>query len=441
MKGIFPKIIYKLKFYLGENENYSIENRLFISSLLIGVFLGLVGAVTNYFLVEHWFSVTLPLLACLILCFFYYLARFRGYFKRLAFLSILLAFFIISVIWLLNGGIDGANDLIFVVALMLGFIIVSNREKFYVLIFYTIVKTALYFIQHYYPDIIIHYSSEQARWLDVLLTSFYSSIIILLIISFLQRSYHNEREKVEKANSEMALLNEKLEDSNAAKDLLLSIISHDLRSPFSAMMGLSQVLVNNAEKADREKIKEYAKAINSSAVETYFLLDNLLKWSGLQKEGIFPKKEPADLSAMTCEIISLYKDHAAQKNIEIKNSISKPVNAFCDVELTKTILRNLLTNAIKFTNPGGKIEIFAEEIDNRLEIKVSDTGVGISEDKLKELFSLKKNRPERGTKNEKGTGLGLTLCKVLIEAQGGRLWVQSEPGKGSDFYFTLEKQN
>jgi signal transduction histidine kinase len=324
---------------------------------------------------------------------------------------------------------------------MLGFIIVSNREKFYVLIFYTTVKTTLYFIQLHYPEIIVHYSSEKARWLDVLLTSIYSSVIIYLIISFIQRSYHNEREKVEKASSEMASLNEKLEESNAAKDLLLSIISHDLRSPFSAMMGLSQVLVNNAEKADREKIKEYAKAINSSAVETYFLLDNLLKWAGLQKEGIFPKKEPADLSSLTDEIISLYKDHAAQKNIEIKNSISKPVNAFCDVELTKTILRNLLTNAIKFTNPGGKIEILAEETNNHLEIKVSDTGVGITEDKMKELFSLKKTSPERGTKNEKGTGLGLNLCKVLIEAQGGQLWVRSELDKGSDFYFTLEKHN
>ncbi len=428
-----------MNFHPAEEENYTIENRLFISSILIGIFLGIIGSFSNYFLVEHVFSYLIPATATALLVFFYYLARFRGYFKKLAILSILIAFFVISFIWLLNGGINGSNDLIFIVALVLGLIIVNEKEKIYVLIFYTLVKTILYLIQFYYPDSIINYSSEKARWLDVLLTSFSTSIIIYLIVNFIQRNYHIEKEKVENSKAELTALNSKLEDSNAAKDLLLSIISHDLRSPFNSMIGFSNMLADSADKAQIDQIRKYAKAINTSALETYYLLDNLLKWSGLQKGGISAKKERHSLLIIINELLAFFKEQLTHKKLQLKNTITESVFVYCDIEITKTIFRNLLANAIKFTDHGGLITISTIERNSTIEVKIADTGIGIAEEKIPELFAMKKKIPQRGTQNEKGIGLGLYLCKALIEVQGGEIWVKSKPGQGTDFYFTLEK--
>jgi len=426
-----------IKLIFGENEDYSVENRLYISALIIGIAFGFIGTFTNYILLDSLSTILIPFIETLILCVFYYFVRIKGYFKQLAFPIIIFAFTGLGLVWYSNGGIDGSNDIIFIVTFILAIIMVQGKKRIYVLIIFVFVKSVLYFIQLYRPDLILPFPSEKARWMDLYSTSLYTSLIIYLIINFLHRNYTRERNKVEDSKKELLVMNQKLKELNDIKDILFSIISHDLRSPFNSIIGFSKLLVQNSAKYDTEHVKKIAGNINITANETYLMLDNLLKWSRIQKEMDKTEFIRCNLQSTVDESNTMYKNSALIKNITIKNLIDPEIFIFCDEEMTKTISRNLLVNAIKFTQLGGSISISAIKNEKMVEIIFADSGIGISEDRLPELFDIKKNKSTRGTSSEKGTGLGLHLCKILVEKQGGKIRVESKLDKGSKFIFTL----
>lgn len=240
-----------------------------------------------------------------------------------------------------------------------------------------------------------------------------------------------------KAETQIQQKNIELEDLNATKDKFFSIIAHDLKSPFNSIVGLSDLLCSRVDDYPKEKIKTFAKAINDSAKQTFKLLENLLEWSQLQRGKIKLNLRYYNLKAIVDEIILLHNEMAMNKKIAIRVNVASNIFAHCDIEVTKTILRNLLSNAIKFTNNEGSITIDVAKIDSFIEVQVSDTGVGILPEKIPFLFTIEQDISTSGTANEKGTGLGLLLCKELIEKQGGKIWVESTVGKGSIFYFTI----
>ncbi len=243
-----------------------------------------------------------------------------------------------------------------------------------------------------------------------------------------------ERKHIEKTLRENEI---KLKESNAAKDKFFSIISHDLRSPFNSILGFAEILDENFENYDTARQKQYFGYIYTGVKETYKLLDDLLLWARLQKENIDFNPKIINLFLLANETSELFKQMAKDKSIELLNEIPENIYVEVDKDMISTVFRNLVSNALKFTSKDGKIIIKAENKHRTTTIMIKDNGVGISKEIQSKLFDIAENTSTVGTKNEKGTGLGLILCKEFIEKHMGKIWVESEINKGSIFYFTI----
>lgn len=229
----------------------------------------------------------------------------------------------------------------------------------------------------------------------------------------------------------------KLEELNIAKDKFISILAHDLRNPFNSLIGFSDMLQNSIELAEMDKIKKYADIIQSTSKNTFDLLNNLLSWAYSQQQGVIINKETLNLNTVIQEILLVTEFIAESKNIEIYLNLDKDINVIADKEMLKTILRNLITNAIKYSFENSIIKIKAAIKEEYVEIRISDSGIGMDEDTQNNLFNLLDAKSKKGTKGETGTGFGLILCKGFVEKNGGKIWVESKLEKGSDFIFTI----
>jgi len=232
-------------------------------------------------------------------------------------------------------------------------------------------------------------------------------------------------------------LNLQLKELNATKDKLFSIIAHDLKGPFNGILGYSELILENLRSYDKKKIEKFASQINSITNHTLDLLENLLDWTKTQTGQINFNPENLHLGVIIQDVFDVLDSSAKIKNISLNNSQVEGIIAFADQNMLKTILRNLISNSIKFTKSSGRIDVSAIADLNQLEITIKDNGVGMSKETQSKLFQLEANFTTNGTANEKGTGLGLILCKEFIEKHSGRIWVESEVGKGSTFHFTL----
>ncbi len=243
-----------------------------------------------------------------------------------------------------------------------------------------------------------------------------------------------ERKKTE---AEIKHKNEELELLNATKDKFFNIIAHDLKSPFNAIMGFSELLVERVQEKNYEGIDKFAGIILKSSGRAIELLMNLMDWARSQTGKMEFIPEYFQIVDFIEETTPLFDDIAGQKSISIRKNLSQGATVFADKTMISTVLRNLISNAIKFTNTGGEIVISVVNKTSELTVSVSDNGVGISKSALEKLFRLDENYSTTGTNNEQGTGLGLILCKEFIEKHGGKIWVESEVGKGSTFSFSL----
>jgi signal transduction histidine kinase len=237
---------------------------------------------------------------------------------------------------------------------------------------------------------------------------------------------------------DMEKRSEELERLNQVKDKFFSIISHDLRSPINALAGLLDLLDKGAVKP--EELPNHVKELKTRFNHTRTLLNNLLDWTLLQMDKLNLQANRIELRKIVDENIQLLGSIQG-KQITMLNQIPSNAVAFADSNTINLVIRNLMTNAIKFTNDGGTVVIAAEEKPGEWLVTVKDNGIGIHSEALKMLFDKTAPYTTRGTANEKGTGLGLILCKEFVEKNGGRIWVESKPGEGSKFYFTLPKSS
>jgi signal transduction histidine kinase len=217
----------------------------------------------------------------------------------------------------------------------------------------------------------------------------------------------------------------------------LSIIAHDLRSPFSSIIGILELLKMSLKEFNKDEIKKYIDIVYNSANNTLTLLDNLLVWAVSQNIEKTFKPVKINLYELLHEEIESLKTLALQKQITMSHTIEPGLNVSADLQMVKTIFRNLINNAIKYTHAYGKIVITAVENKQFVEVTVNDNGIGISDEDRKKLFIVDSFHSTPGTRNEKGTGLGLLLCKEFVELHGGNIRIESEAGKGSRFAFTL----
>jgi signal transduction histidine kinase/ligand-binding sensor domain-containing protein len=263
-----------------------------------------------------------------------------------------------------------------------------------------------------------------------------AAVILIFAFVFLARIRNLKVQKV-RLEKLVAIKTDELNELNSSKDKFFSIIAHDLKNPFNTIIGFSEILKEEIRSGDPERNLEYASLINTSAVQTLRLLENLLDWANSQTGKILFKPEPINLSGLLNEELGMLNDMAARKSIELKSSISDKLLIQADKNMIKTILRNLISNAIKFTHKNGIVEVNAIISDRNAEISVSDNGIGMTKETMARIFRIDASPSTRGTENEKGTGLGLFLCKEFIEKHGGKIFVESESGKGSIFRFTL----
>jgi PAS domain S-box-containing protein len=244
-----------------------------------------------------------------------------------------------------------------------------------------------------------------------------------------------ERKVVEE---EIKHKNELLQAMNAEKDKFFSIISHDLRSPLSAFVAATQILATEIQTMNIEEIREITQSMKSSATNIYTLLENLLEWSRLRRGGMDFVPEKLNLKEKIDDCIDVLSESARKKEIQINVSIPGEVEIWADNHMFDAVVRNLVSNAIKFTHVGGKVTVEAfYKNDHLVEVKVTDSGIGITPELKDKLFLLSEKTSRPGTEGESSTGLGLLLCKEFIEKNDGKIWVESEVGKGSTFSFTI----
>jgi PAS domain S-box-containing protein len=242
------------------------------------------------------------------------------------------------------------------------------------------------------------------------------------------------------AQREIAGKNKSLEKLNVEKDKLFSIVSHDLRSPMNGILGLTDIIDKEIDSFSKDHIREIAKSIHTSASSIVQLLQSLLEWSQLQRGNISFNPQNILLITAVRKCINLLKESARAKNMTVICAVPETITVFADNHMLESVIRNLVSNAIKFTAKGGQIEIGASETSsNNILISIKDEGIGMNSTILSKLFSLSEKINRKGTEGELSSGLGLIISKELIEKHGGKIWAESEEGKGSTFYFTLKK--
>ncbi len=255
----------------------------------------------------------------------------------------------------------------------------------------------------------------------------------------LNLSLFEHQEKVESLNKKLKESEKNLININKTKDKFFSIISHDLRNPFASIVSFSRILKRDIDTLSKEELHELVEDLDTSVIKISNLLDNLLQWSRTQTGKISFKPEKFSLKEVIIENFNLFATSAREKEIDLLDKTEGDVIVYGDINMTDTVLRNLISNALKYSHPGGKVVVSAMEKNGFIELSVSDTGVGVSKQDQLKLFRSDMLHSTYGTKDEKGSGLGLLLCREFISRQGGTLSIKSEVGKGSEFSFTLPR--
>lgn len=285
-----------------------------------------------------------------------------------------------------------------------------------------------------------HFNQDDLRFVEPIAASAAIAIENARLYTTAQQEI-TERKRAEAAllvaHNEVKEKNEQLQELNASKDKFFSILAQDLQTPITKLLELTQVTAENIELFSQDELKETAETLRGSLENLYELLKNLFTWSGIQRGTVAPHPQPIDLKDIIHRNMTLFIPFAEEKQVRLKSGTLTEKFTYADPDMVYAVVRNLISNALKFTFPGDNINISATQNEGFVEVSVSDTGVGISQEDLPKLFRVDVTYQTPGTAGEEGTGLGLILCKELVELNDGRISVESEVGKGTTFKFTL----
>ncbi len=246
-----------------------------------------------------------------------------------------------------------------------------------------------------------------------------------------------QRNKLFEQNKRLVESEEKLKSSLQSKDKLFSVIAHDLRSPFNGLIGLTKILSTKPEEHAPTKIAEYSKQIHHSAEKLLMLIENLLNWSRSQSGRLSLSPQKLQMKQIATDAVNICKVQAQAKSIKLINDIGEREQVYADLDTISVVLRNIVSNAVKFTNPNGFVRLSSFTENGTIQIQITDTGIGIEPQKLINLFNLENNRTSLGTNNESGTGLGLIVCKEFVEQNKGKIWIDSTVGEGTTVTISL----
>jgi signal transduction histidine kinase/ligand-binding sensor domain-containing protein len=283
-------------------------------------------------------------------------------------------------------------------------------------------------------------------WWFILLEVLVATAIAIMIYIYLVKLRTNrlltyQNQQISQANAALRESEKNLMELNATKDKFFSIISHDLKNPFASLLSISELMVENFNDMDKEDHRAGFRKIHQSVKHLLDLLENLLTWSRSQRGRIKYDPTRFNLSTLIQENVNLHKMLADKKGVMLLSPDNQDIYAYGDRDMINSVVRNLMTNAVKFTDKDKKVEVKVEPREAEVEVSIVDEGIGIEQEYIDKLFKIDEKYKSTGTAGEKGTGLGLIICREFVEKHGGEIWVSSQPGKGSTFSFTIPAGN
>ena len=350
---------------------------------------------------------------------------------------------------------DRNNIILIFVYFIVVITILPANLRFVSFVIYTLMISTLTITNYYYPHLVTSYDNESQRFIDLILGYFMYLILAYSIQNTIVKNYELDRKKINIQNDQLNLLiakqydtNAKLEQSlnhvkelNSAKDRFITVLSHDLRSPFQGLLGITKILDSDYDSFSDTEKRLYISQVNSSVEKLYLFLEELLLWGRVQKNAVKLTYESTIVRELLIQTISLISETAAKKKISVEIVCDEFLKAVLDREMIAIVLRNLISNAIKFSTVGGKILVTALLEIDQIKISIIDYGVGISEDIIPKLFRLDESVSTVGTNGEQGSGMGLILCNDIVKKHNGEISVRSKEGRGSTFTIQIPQNN
>ncbi|MEO5910753.1 MAG: HAMP domain-containing sensor histidine kinase [Pelobium sp.] len=437
-KDSFPKGISNFWHWLiGAPALFNLESRIFHSLSICLIVLSTFYAPYNFY-AGLYVAAASAIFFAVFYFYQYYHSRFLG--KKYSTIAFgLIGIVIFGSNYFFTSGIDGSTDLIWPVHLLIIFAISPYKQHLKWLALYLLFFIAIHWVEFQFPYLITHpFSAGKGQFIDRITAFPIPVMVIYFIITFIRQSYDREKKSTEEktlavaaSNEHILLQKEQLEHSNIEKNKLMSIISHDLRTPLINIQNYLELLHEyDLESTERNRLE---KALLSSTTHTLGMLSNLLSWSKSQMEGPNVQLAQVNLLQVLSATLEMEKLNASKKEITLNYQIPAALNVIADVDMLQLVVRNLISNAVKFTPKGGEIKVSALAVLENCKISIIDNGKGIPEDKKENIFSIKSD-PEFGTNNERGVGLGLVLCKEFVERQGGSIGFKSKLGEGAEFF-------
>lgn len=420
---------------VGNPDEFSLGNRLFNAVSLIALIELTLFCCFNLLIGVPFLTLAIGVV---LQAFFFYLSRYKKLFNTVSVVNCLLAYVSMVFNFWDNSGIDGPSLLGFLMTLVIFVAITPARWHKVWLVLHIILGCGLVALEYNNIGVRHTYHSVQDRFIDNAVTYTILLVCLYFVIRYTLNNYNIEKKRAEHQAAAIALQNEELENLNHEKNKLFSMISHDLRSPLNSIQGylelLSYGLLGEEEKAKIEK-----ELLNHTR-QTQDMLANLLSWSKSQLSGTNADLKPLNFYSTVSTTLDMMMAVATKKGIRLTNAIDPAIHVKADADMLQLVVRNLVHNAIKFTPSEGEISIETVANEKECLITIKDNGMGIPEEKQPDIFSLK-IRSAYGTGKEKGIGLGLFLCRQLIELQEGRIWFTSKAGQGSEFMLALPSAN
>ncbi|MDR3693610.1 HAMP domain-containing sensor histidine kinase [Mucilaginibacter sp.] len=413
---------------IGAPADFSLEARIFNAITFVSAASLIFTIGLNYILGIQQLAVLMLLVFFLaITCYYYSRIKLKLNACIMVYMTVINTLLIVNFKY--NSGINGPTLLIFMLSFFLTISIVPRKQYWFWITLNVVIVGMLLLTEYLDPQLISNtYSDKQSRFIDFAYTYLCIVFFIFFVTTTVRKSYFAEKMQVEEKAAELAIAND-------TKDKLFSILAHDLRSPLSSIQNYLEILSEfKLEESEKEAIK---KDLLNSTLYTQQMLSNLLSWSKAQMHGVKVNGVKVNVKDVLKSTFQIHQTIAAEKGIHIANQIKPDVYIIADIDMLQLVVRNLVSNAIKFTSPGGEIAISTDIVDDECRIMIKDNGIGIPFEEQAAIFSLKVNSIY-GTKNEKGVGLGLVLCKEFTELQNGKIAFESTPGIGSIFYIIFK---
>jgi two-component system sensor histidine kinase/response regulator len=420
---------------IGDPKLFSLEERIF-NTVCVIAFITMCFEVPFNFFIKLYVPASLCLFGIFFSAYLYYLSRFR----RRSSLAIKLFCFVCNFLFVINyffnSGIFGPNLLLFSLTFLLVVAVIPKSHfKFWISI-NIISVLGILIVEYFYPELAPNvYASPLSKTIDFGITYLVVVTLTYFAISYIRKNYDIEKEAVERKNMAIEEQKKELERLNSEKDKLFSIVTHDIRTPLTSIQGYLELLTEvDLDEKERQNIKKQLLQItrDSSA-----MLTNVLSWARTQMEGAHAELVVTEIKSVLENGLNIEKNISAKKGVSFQITSEDKLHVLADRDMLELVIRNLVNNAIKFTPAGGLVEINAARVDGNCCIKISDNGLGIDQAQQEKLFQFKASSTY-GTNAEKGIGLGLLLCKEFTLLQGGKIWFESSPGKGSIFYLSFK---